>query len=608
MNYLYNMLLFKYRIGTCRFEIKPGETQNIWLPIKPDCVTLPQNVEYYELFDDIELNVNISVKSPPAIILSDNKPTTTTTDPIVPAEMPFVYKYDRSAQGVVNNFGSDTGDIKSLYGDYKQSIADCYEWMWYAGFNGYDPLMHDNNENNMPQSPSIASKTNTNVHHPNSSSGSIAGMERNEDNDDTCINMMDADIEFIRESLFASCIEIDKKDDFSNNTKGREGDNMNNNSYTSFKKHQICSRSDIFYPLDWIKTHIKQIEELIFEFRSLLPALDKRIKSDCGFRSSALKKESEVQALPVNLHYQLMVIKAYHSKINDFENKDKDNNSQQQPPQSTIESSSCNSATSEHINPSYSNSLPQVVGSDVYVMHALTCGSMSPHMLGHNNGGLYYLEQNLVTQKIKLESSKDLYRSKVISAGSYNISLAQEHQWGVYKQLSNLKEQVLTFESTCLSIARRKIYATSQALSIAVNGLLLKLALVQEGQITESTCQQWVQYGVLIIFEGLLSVIKHERSMLEDTISAIDALRSFQVRVLPYIDDEKLLNKHQNIRLEMKGREVIIFMSSESLKLFPQSYQQAIHKDELVFTFVPVLFTQVYYIILVYNLPTYIYI
>lgn len=47
------------------------------------------------------------------------------------------------------------------------------------------------------------------------------------------------------------------------------------------------------------------------------------------------------------------------------------------------------------------------------------------------------------------------------------------------------------------------------------------------------TAEKWLQDGFLIVFEGLLSVAGHERSMLEDTISAVDALRSYQVRLLP---------------------------------------------------------------------------
>jgi hypothetical protein len=77
------------------------------------------------------------------------------------------------------------------------------------------------------------------------------------------------------------------------------------------------------------------------------------------------------------------------------------------------------------------------------------------------------------------------------------------------------------------------VYALSQALSIAVNSLLLKLALTMSNQIPSSYSEQWLNFGFLLVFEGLLSVVKHERSMLEDTISAIDGLRSFQVRILP---------------------------------------------------------------------------
>jgi hypothetical protein len=147
-------------------------------------------------------------------------------------------------------------------------------------------------------------------------------------------------------------------------------------------------------------------------------------------------------------------------------------------------------------------------------------------------GGLYYQESKLVNAKVEIERQKLLFMHHLQKAGGTGIStttVGDVH--GVHKKLGVLGEHTLQYESTCVEICHRRAYAISQSLSIAVNSVLLKLALVVQGSIPHSVAEQWLQCGVLLIFEGLLSVVAHERSMLEDTISAVDALRSFQVRV-----------------------------------------------------------------------------
>jgi hypothetical protein len=74
--------------------------------------------------------------------------------------------------------------------------------------------------------------------------------------------------------------------------------------------------------------------------------------------------------------------------------------------------------------------------------------------------------------------------------------------------------------------------AISQALTVAINGLMLKLNLLIKEQIPYQIANRWLENGFLIVFEGLLSVVGNERSMLEDTISAVEALRSYHVRIL----------------------------------------------------------------------------
>jgi hypothetical protein len=65
----------------------------------------------------------------------------------------------------------------------------------------------------------------------------------------------------------------------------------------------------------------------------------------------------------------------------------------------------------------------------------------------------------------------------------------------------------MAFDSTCVTVGKRRLLAVSQALSIAVNSFLLKFNLLAAGQIVESIGEKWLDEGFLIVFEGLLSVV-----------------------------------------------------------------------------------------------------
>jgi hypothetical protein len=418
------------------------------------------------------------------------------------------------------------------------------------------------------------------------------------------------------------------------------------------------SRVDFPYPLEWIREHVTAMEQLAMELGSLVPMLKQAHRDNKSFRASALKKQAEWQPLPVNLHYQLMAVRPHTST----------------PAQ----------------------------GVRTEVIHSVTCGAMTPHMLGHKNGGLYYQESKLVASKMELDRSKQLYAQRVAMAGGKCIPTAASEPYGIHKRLKEIGDKTLKFESLCLSICHRRAYAISQALSIAVNSLLLKLGLALQGVVPDRVCEQWMSCGILLVFEGLLSVVAHERSMLEDTISAVDALKSFQVRLLPYADEmgerpastpvsgsqqastapspafgiaaqeegdsapaarptpppkpprplsmkptalalggeldlsninlnlninaDALSNHSSNsasqnstprpppppkeaepadptasapfspqrkLKLEMKGREVLIYVPASSLRRFPQSYQKAAYSGGAVIPFYCVLFTQV---------------
>lgn len=75
-----------------------------------------------------------------------------------------------------------------------------------------------------------------------------------------------------------------------------------------------------------------------------------------------------------------------------------------------------------------------------------------------------------------------------------------------------------------------RILALSQGISVAFNACHLKLGLVTEGHLSPLAAEQWIEHGMLLMFEGLLSVIGNEKSMLEDTMSIVDTLNLFSVR------------------------------------------------------------------------------
>jgi hypothetical protein len=69
---------------------------------------------------------------------------------------------------------------------------------------------------------------------------------------------------------------------------------------------------------------------------------------------------------------------------------------------------------------------------------------------------------------------------------------------------------------------------------------MMKLTLVAEGMIPAEAALGWLRNGFPIVFEGLLSVILNERAMIEDTVSAVEGLRLYQVRCVVIL--QKYLN------------------------------------------------------------------
>eukprot|EP00981_Chlorochromonas_danica_P002888 scaffold579_cov146-Ochromonas_danica.AAC.6 len=539
-----------------------------------------------------------------------------------------VFVYDRPVDGRLE---------ENLGPDYRSALADCYEWLWALGYAGHDPLVDDaedkqskRNSSIIPQAvvpandvaatqpqmgPDLMTKSYSDdvVSVPTKlerslSAGDLVGAGRvtggNPSGRSRFASMKvpdsddeeEAEVEALRASL--------RLKSSSNNLQGPEGEEqrqqqfedtdeyrakeqeeqdiadlleeMNFQEYSNMlgkktheheqkKYRKLRSRTDFVYPLDWIQKHIEALQQVATEVRDLLSSLRLLVaKEDC-FRPSALKKDFSVQALPINLHYQLLGVRRHRT-----------------------------ASEKEGVGES---------AAGVVVLHSVTCGALSPHMLGHKKGGLYGLEGQLAAQKKAILHGRDNFKWLVNVGGGWGLhrsapllgSAANGGSAGkggeAYDQLQRVGRDLLEFETFCVSVGRRKMYALAQGLSVAVNALLLKLNLVIAGRIPGEVAVGWLQHGFLVVFEGLLSVIGSERSMLEDTLSAVHALRAFQVRVVQQNEDEIALK--QNVQLRFSGREVVLALSPVVLSTLPQAYSSPKEGESgTVLRFVTVLFTQ----------------
>ena len=260
-------------------------------------------------------------------------------------------------------------------------------------------------------------------------------------------------------------------------------------------------------------------------------------------------------------------------------------------------------------------------GPKLEVVHSLTCGAISPHYLGYKDGGLSYQEAILQSNMQELSSVKQKLNEAINKEFANGGFVRLDGESKVTQLTAELGKKLLSYESLSVSVGKRRAYAMSQALSIAVNAFLLKLSLLVEGSIPKEESEFWIREpGFLIVFEGLLSVVNKERTMLEDTMSAVDALRMFRLRLVP----DFILKKSSDgpgetaggeegsagedsdeddgfddgfpmeIDIEFSGREVLLYIPFNGFQKLPLFLQNAVLSPEgAVVKFYPVLFTQV---------------
>lgn len=580
------------RAGTCLIPLNENGSFRGWVTLSPlkgetaqslddqstEESTSPEDSQFESMEVFIEINLNSPIE--PKFIAPDSMRET--------------YHLQRNIRG------EPGGDPNSQDIDYRSVIADCYEWMWMLGFTGQDPLICETGECKLPEqilntknlkeitntSPTTPSSAENNQEEPLDTTNKeiVSALKNAQDSDNESENVSDENAErsstLSNQSITNTIIES----------------NYIHNLEISENAITIRSRTDFWYSIDWIEKHIKDIQEMLIEiFDILIPSLESMINSNYTFRSSVLKKEHEVQPLPVNLHYQLLAIRP-------------------------------------HVT---SNALKSSLGYEL--INSITCGSLSPHMLGHKQGGLFHKEQILVSKKEEIVSIKSSLDNDIKYAGGKCLRPLDKHS-KIFSQISKAGELTLKFEKLCLEICRRRMFSLSQAISVAVNAFLLKLKLLINGHINVREFDNWSKFGFLIVFEGLLSVINNERSMLEDTISAVDSLKNFQFRLVsldnPYYkhfnpseDNYKQSNttnnyssykgsetflynykdplslsqdENSNILFKMIGREIIIFLPSlvnnkqSKLEDFvgEKFHSQIMSKDGYIVTPIGVLFTQ----------------
>ena len=318
------------------------------------------------------------------------------------------------------------------------------------------------------------------------------------------------------------------------------------NIYESRPVGKNYQRLDIPYPLDWLESHIMKLDNLLIELDSLTDYYEDRIATHVNFRPSALKKNDELQALPINLLGQLMVVK----ELNNVKSAD-------------------------------SSSEP------TGFYNGLTCGSMAVHSKSHKKIGITSMEQNIQKETDNLNSKKK-FLSTVLNGRSSIEALIDFNEFLAVAE--EAKKLTTSIESEYLALGHRRILCISQALSIVVNGLVMKLNLVAEKHILPSFAENWVTYGLVVVFEGLLSVSGKERIMLEDSFAVIETVRSFHVRILPFPVEMK--GDDSKVTVDINRFEVRLYIPLQTLEKLPPVYARKAIGDGVIINLVTVLFTQ----------------
>ena len=172
--------------------------------------------------------------------------------------------------------------------------------------------------------------------------------------------------------------------------------------------------------------------------------------------------------------------------------------------------------------------------------------------------------------------------------------------WSVEGRLaSDIHASVTNLEELMLPVAKRRMLVISQILATASAAFMNKLALAEEGAISPQAAEQWLRHGILMVFECVLSMKGKERGMVEDTMSAVEALQDYQFRIIRKNSGSSHENNNEfenesdetgdnashsrsegddgNLAsLGLMGREILVYLPSETLSKLPSDYARLV--------------------------------
>jgi hypothetical protein len=370
-------------------------------------------------------------------------------DTFIDDQLPLLSKMDETRKP----FTQEERREKNLNGKYNDNInytdviCGCYDWQWQLGYNGDDPMLSNKTHDlqpNLPNYSAVKSEAVPTRVQSNTRKSMVASVA-----------LSSSPVKPHRNSTpLASSTSSDKLSIAEYAAK--LSNPALNESSSSPSENLLFPRTDLSYSLQWIDEHIDNLIELGIDVNKFLKDLKDLSKDKpCTFRASVFKKDMNYQMIPINFHMQLMVIR--------------------------------------------NNSSPRAMES---IVDSVTCGSLSPHGLGHKKGGLLELEQKQHILKANIDSMKEKFQYQVKHRGPWSLPTSGS----TYKLLEQIKESTMDFENTNIFISKRKLLSISQGLTIVVNSFIMKLQLAAEGKISPSIVEKWVNHGYLIVFQGLLSM------------------------------------------------------------------------------------------------------
>lgn len=82
------------------------------------------------------------------------------------------------------------------------------------------------------------------------------------------------------------------------------------------KQDDVVWRLDLPHTIDWLKDHTELLKDRVLAIETLLKECERRVEENDAFRPSAAKKDVHLQAIPINLHGQVLLTSEIEQNIN----------------------------------------------------------------------------------------------------------------------------------------------------------------------------------------------------------------------------------------------------------------------------------------------------